>query len=373
MSIPTTGPGSRFPVGLRVERRREIGTVRQLVVLGMSLLGGLLAVAFVFAARGVNPLFALGSIFSDSFGSAYGLRETITKAIPLVLISAGLTLAFQAKFWNIGAEGQLLMGAIFATWVALNIGPHAPRGVVIPLMFLAGFTGGALLGVVPALLKVRFGVNEVISTLMLNYVAAELVQFLVVGPWKGTTQYGFPYTDDFPPSATLGLIGRTRIHPVTLVVALVCVFAIAVLIYRTRFGYEVRVVGDNPDAARYAGINVYTLTVLLMVVGGGVAGLAGVGEVAGVHHHLSYPYTISAGYGFTAIIVAWLARLNPIFVIISGLFFAGIEVGGDAIQLSLGLPAATVEVFNGIILFFLITGEYFLHHRVSLSLRKRAA
>lgn len=356
----------RLPFRLRVERRRSASTTRQTLVLICSLVGGLVAVGLVFLAKGVNPFYAIGRIFGDSFGSAYGIQETITKAIPLVLIGAGLVMAFRAKFWNIGAEGQLLAGAIFATWVALNIGPVAPAPVVIPLMFLAGFLGGALFGVIPALLKVRFGVNEVISTLMLNYVAAEFVQLLVVGPWKGTTQYGFPYTDDFPASATLGLIGRTRIHPVTMILAIVVVVVLTVVIYRTRFGYEVRVAGENPDAARYAGINVYVLMIGMMVISGGVAGLAGVGEVAGVHHHLSYPYTISAGYGFTAIIVAWLARLNPSFVIVSGLFFAGIEVGGDAIQLSLGLPAATVEVFNGIILFFLIMGEYFLHHSVSV-------
>ena len=335
----------------------------------MSLLAGLIAVGFVFVLKGVNPLYAIGKIFSDSFGSSYGIYESITKAIPLIMIGAGLVLAFQAKFWNIGAEGQLLMGATFATWIALNLGPDLPSYLVVPLMFVAGFIGGALLGSIPALLKIRFGVNEVISTLMLNYVAAEFVQYLVVGPWKGATQFGFPYTDDFPSSATFSLLGSTRIHPTTLVLALLVVGAATAIIYRTRFGYEVRVAGENPDAARYAGINLYRLVVTLMVLSGGIAGLAGVGEVGGVHHHLSYPYTISAGYGFTAIIVAWLARLNPIFVIVSGLFFAGIEVGGDAIQISLGLPAATVEVVNGILLFFLIMGDYFFHNSVRIRWR----
>ena len=335
----------------------------------MSLFAGLIAVGFVFVLKGVNPFFAIGKIFSDSFGSSYGINESITKAIPLIMIGAGLVLAFQAKFWNIGAEGQLLMGATCATWIALTLGPNLPSYLVVPLMFIAGFVGGAFLGTIPALLKIRFGVNEVISTLMLNYVAAEFVQYLVVGPWKGTTQFGFPYTDDFSESATFSLLGPTRIHPTTLVLALLVVAAAAAIIYRTRFGYEVRVAGENPDAARYAGINLYRLTVTLMILSGGIAGLAGVGEVGGVHHHLSYPYTISAGYGFTAIIVAWLARLNPVFVIVSGLFFAGIEVGGDAIQISFGLPAATVEVVNGILLFFLIMGDYFLHNSVRIRLR----
>jgi simple sugar transport system permease protein len=207
---------------------------------------------------------------------------------------------------------------------------------------------------------------------MLNYVAAEIVQLLVVGPWKGETQFGFPYTDDFPNSAVLPLIPGSRIHTFTLCVAVLAAILLYFIIQRTKFGYEVRVIGDNPDAARYAGIGFLKTLVITMAISGGVAGMAGVGEVAGIHHHLSYPYTISAGYGFTAIIVAWLARLNPLLVIVSGLFFAGIKVGGDAIQISLSLPAATVEVFNGVILFFLIAGEFFMNNKLVITRRRRS-
>ena len=336
-----------------------------------SLLAGFVAVSIIFVAKGVNPFYALYRIFAGSFGSLYGFKETVTKSIPLITIGVGLVLAFRAKFWNIGAEGQLLMGATFSTWVALHIAPGVPAYVAIPLMFIVGFAGGALLGVIPAVLKVKFGTNEVISTLMLNYVAAEIVQLLVVGPWKGKTQFGFPYTDDFPDSAVLPLIPGSRIHTFTLCVALLAAVILYVIIQRTKFGYEVRVIGDNPDAARYAGIGFLKTLAIAMVISGGVAGMAGVGEVAGIHHHLSYPNTISAGYGFTAIIVAWLARLNPLLVIVSGLFFAGIKVGGDAIQISLSLPAATVEVFNGVILFFLIAGEFFLNNKFVLIRRSK--
>ncbi|UCG00156.1 MAG: ABC transporter permease [Spirochaetaceae bacterium] len=351
-------------MSIRLQQRHETTTGRQLAVLLLSLLVGFIAVGLVFAAKGVNPLFALWKILAGSFGSLYGISETITKAIPLILIGSGLTLAFRAKFWNIGAESQLLMGAIFATWIGLNLGPRLPGWLLIPLMFLAGFLGGAFWGILPALFKVRFGVNEVISTLMLNYVAAEFLNLLIVGPWKGATQQGFPYTDDLPASAMLPLIPGTRIHYVTLLVALICALILFVMIYSTKFGYELRVVGENPEAARYAGINFFRTTVVLMIVSGGVAGLAGVGEAAGIHHHLTYPGVISAGYGFTAIIVAWLAKLNPLASIISALFFAGILVGGDAIQISLGLPAATVHVFNGILLFFLIMGDTFVNKRL---------
>jgi len=359
-------------VSIRLQPRREVSAAIQLAVLVLSLLAGFVAVGLVFVVKGVNPFFALWKILAGSFGSPYGISETITKAIPLILIGSGLTLAFRAKFWNIGAESQLLIGAIFATWVGLNLGVGLPAWLVVPLMFLAGFLGGALWGVLPALFKVRFGVNEVISTLMLNYVAAEFLTLLIVGPWKGATQQGFPYTDDLPAAAVLPLIPGTRIHYLTLLVALACAVLLFFLIHSTKFGYELRVVGENPEAARYAGIDFLRTTVVLMVISGGVAGLAGVGEAAGIHHHLTYPTVISGGYGFTAIIVAWLAKLNPLAAIISALFFAGILVGGDAIQISLGLPAATVHVFNGILLFFLIMGDTFVNNRIVVSAQRRA-
>jgi simple sugar transport system permease protein len=192
----------------------------------------------------------------------------------------------------------------------------------------------------------------------------------VVGPWKGATKQGYPYTDDFPASATLDLIGYSRISPFMLILAVLAALLLAVIIYRTRFGYEIRVLGENPEAARYAGIGFMKTTLLKMMISGGLAGIAGVGEVAAIYHHLSYPETISGGLGFTAIIVAWLARLNPGFVLISGFFFAGIIVGGDAIQISMGLPAATVNVFNGLILLFLIMGDFFTRNRIVL--RKRS-
>ena len=352
----------RINVTDRIKITPKISALTLLISLG----AGLLSIGLIFLLSGVNPLFAFYKIFSGSFGSFYGIKETITKAIPLILIGGGLAMAFRAKFWNIGAESQLLMGAIFGTWVGLTWAQHLPSVVIVPLMFLAGFTGGALWGVIPAVLKIKYAINEVISTLMMNYICAEFLIFLIVGPWKGKTKFGFPYTDDLPAAATLGLLPGSRIHYVTLFLAILSVILLAVVLYKTRFGYEVRVIGENPDAGKYAGIDFFKTTLIIMAVSGGVAGLAGVGEVAGIHHYLSYPASISSGYGYTAIIVAWLAKLNPLYVIVSGIFFAGILVGGDAIQISLNLPAATVEVFNGTLLVFLIMGEFFLKNKVRL-------
>jgi simple sugar transport system permease protein len=315
-------------------RERSTPQLNLAILLG-SLVAGLIAISVVFALNGVNPAVAVFSIFRGSFGSLYGVKESITKAIPLMLIGSGLALAYKAKFWNIGAESQLLAGAVAATWVGLNWGPGLPAIVLVPLMFIAAFVGGALWGTVPAVLKIRFGINEVISTLMLNYIAFEFVKYLVVGPWKGATKGGYPYTDDLPDAGILPHLPLSRISPVLLVIAVAGALLLGWLVYRSRFGYE-------------------------------VAGIAGAGELMSIHHYLSYPESLSAGYGFTAIIVAWLARLNPAYTIVSAIFFAGIIVGGDAIQISMGMPAATVDVFNGMILVFLIMGDFFISHRVRI-------
>ena len=357
---------------VNVSDREQISAIGTFLMLVLALAAGMVAIGLIFILCGVDPFFAFKKIFSGSFGSIFGFKETITKAIPLILIGGGLAVVFKAKFWNIGAESQLLMGAIFGTWVGLNWGPALPAAVIVPLMFLAGFFGGALWGLIPAILKLRFAINEVISTLMLNYICAEFLTLLIVGPWKSQKKFGFPYTDDLPDSAILSLLPGSRIHTATLILAVVAVVVLTIVIYKTRFGYEVRVIGENPDAAKYAGIDFSRTTMLIMVISGGMAGLAGVGEAAGIHHYLSYPDSISSGYGFTAIIVAWLAKLNPFYVIFSGIFFAGILVGGDAIQISLGLPAATVDVFNGTLLIFLIMGDFFTKNKVRLLFRERA-
>ncbi|MCG8636064.1 MAG: ABC transporter permease, partial [Desulfobacterales bacterium] len=178
--------------------RYNITTFRSLMTNVGSIAAGLFVVSIIFLFAGVNPLYAISEIFMGSFGSAYGFKETVTKAIPLILIGAGLTLAFRAKFWNIGAEGQLLMGAIFATWTGHTFGEALPSYVIVPMVFAAGFLGGALWGIIPAILKIKYSINEVITTLMLNYICAEILTMLIVGPWKGKTRFGFPGTDNLP-------------------------------------------------------------------------------------------------------------------------------------------------------------------------------
>ena len=333
----------------------------------LSLTLALLVIALVFWGYGVDPLLAYRRIFRGAFGSLYGLSETTVKAIPLMLCGVGLAVAFKALVWNIGAEGQLLIGAICATWVALYALPDAPAIVLLPCMFAAGFLGGALWGIIPGILKAKLRANEVITSLMMVYIASELVNYLVYGPWKGAEEWGFPYSSKFPPAAQLPRLFNTRIHCPTLILALALALLVYVLVMRTRLGYEIRVTGENPEAARYAGMDYFRTVVLVMLISGGLAGLAGVGEVAGIHHRLRYPQGISPGYGFTAIIVAWLGRLNPLTIILTSLLFGGLLVGGDALQVAMGLPVATINLFNGVILFFVLGGELLTRYKITLT------
>ncbi|HBL15849.1 MAG TPA: ABC transporter permease [Elusimicrobia bacterium] len=324
---------------------------------------GLLLGSFSLGVMGADPLQALSSIFLGSFASAYGFGETVTKAIPLMLAGTGLALAFRGRLWNIGAEGQLLAGAVAATGAALSLKDLLPGFLMVPALFAAGAAGGAAWGLLAGWLKTRFQVNEVIGSLMLNYIAAEAVQYLIYGPWKGATQFGFPYTDNFCAAATLPVIAGTRVHAPTLAVALAAAGGAFWALRRMRFGFEVRALGGNPEAARYAGIDPARTALILMALSGGLAGLAGAGEAAGIHHHLTYPWAVSSGYGYSAIIVAWVAGLNPLLVVPSALFLGGILVGGDAIQTSMGLPASAISLFNGILLLSLMGGEFFARRR----------
>jgi len=345
---------------MKIERRLEPSRLVKIAAPVVSLLLALGAIAVLFAVLRVNPLVAYREIFRGAFGSLYGLSETVTKTIPLLLVGVGLVLAYRARVWNIGAEGQLLMGAIAATGVALRF-PN------LPAMFLAGFVAGALWALIPAALKVWSRVDEVLTSLMLVYVAREAVNYLIYGPWKGAESRGFPLTDEFVEAAQLPVIGWSRIHYPTLILALVAAGFVFVLIGHTKIGFEIRVTGENQAAARYAGMSYGKVVLLVMGLSGGLAGIAGVGEVAGIHHRLLNPGGISAGYGFSGIIVAWLAWLNPLGAIVSAFLLAGLLVGGDAIQVSLGLPAATTEIFNGMILLFVLGGEVMTRYRIRWS------
>lgn len=338
-----------------------------IVLVSIGAIGAALGAAgLLFVAFGINPLRAYAAIAQGTFADWRAAADIVRRTIPLLLCGVGLVMAFRAQFWNIGAEGQLVLGAVAATGVALFL--PIPLAWRLPAMFLAGFAGGALWGLAPTWLRLRLGVNEVITTLMMNYIAIFLVEWLIHGPWKGPSAFGFAYTDTFPEATWLPAITGTRIHWPTLALGVALAAGLAFFLARTRLGFEIRVLGQNPDAARYAGIDPARTTVLVMIVSAGAAGLAGVGEVAGIHHKLLDPNQISLGYGYAAIIVAWLARGSPLAAILTALFLGMVFSAGDVLKVTLQMPTRVTDVFNGLILFFLIGSERLLYYRVSRAL-----
>jgi simple sugar transport system permease protein len=317
--------------------------------------------AVVLVLSGHDPVAVYIAMFNGAFGSVNGLAETFVKTIPLLLTALGVSIAFKMLLWNIGAEGQLHLGAIAATGTALYLLPSAPAFVLVPAMMIAGFLGGAAWGLIPGFLRAYLKVNEIITTLMLNYVAILLSEYLVYGPWKNPKGFGFPGTQPLPDAGWLPHLGTTRVH-LGLLFGVVAAGILFVILRRTWWGYEIRVIGENERAARYAGINIARNILLVMALSGGLAGLAGMSEVAGIAHQLQR--NLSPGYGYTAIIVAWLAKLNPLVAILVAFLFAGLLVGGDQLQISMGLPAAIAPMLQGTILFFLLGGDMLARYRL---------
>lgn len=343
---------------------RRLNPSRRIAVL-MPIISIVLALVFcgiLLALAGANPWETYKAMAIGAFGSVYSLGETLVKAIPLMLTGLAVSIAFRMLFWNIGAEGQLAMGAIGATFVALFVADRLPASLVLPAMFIAAFMAGAVWGLIPATLKAKLGVNEIITTLMMNYIAILLVDYLYVGPWRDPKGFGFPGTALFPEAAWLPrLSGRMHLG---LGFAIVAAFLIWIVLDRTRWGYEIRVIGENPKAARYAGISITRNILLVMLISGGLAGIAGYSEVAGISHRLQKGLTV--GYGYTAIIVAWLAKLNPFAVLLVSVLLAGLLVGGDQIQITMGLPASVALVLQGAILFFVLGGEIFVRYHLRI-------
>ena len=350
----------RFGIRL-VPRLAAPAYVVFLISLG-AIIAAIIVTGFIFWAYGVNPFSAYAIIAERTLFNGRGFSEVVRKSVPLLLAGVGLVLAFRAQFWNIGAEGQILAGAVGASGVALFV--PLPPPLTIPAMFLAGFIAGALWGFLPAILKIRLGVNEIITTLMMNYIALYIVRWLINGPWKGESVVGFSYSDLFDRAIWLPTIGTTRLHWPTLLLGLLLAVFIAFLINRMRLGFEVRMIGEGPAAARYAGVNFLTTTLILVSLAAGAAGLAGVGEVAGIHHRLVEPNSISLGFGYTAIIVALLARGSPLAAILTALFMGWVFASGDVMKVALRLPFQITGVINGLVLLFIIRSEPLLRYRI---------
>jgi simple sugar transport system permease protein len=374
-----TSMAGRFPAwrglpwALRLESRLETPRWLSPALTIGALVVALLISAVILAVVGANPVKVYLHIVSSSLGSPGAISDTLVKATPLILTGLACALAFRMRLWNIGAEGQLLMGAWAASAVVLA--PLLPAGtpavIVLPVMLVAGFLGGAAWGLIPGVLRSRFQVNEIIATLMLNSIAFAWIQYWVFGPW---TEGGFQMSAQFPPEAWLPRLSdladaapffRGLTVHAGFLVALAAAGIVWYIVERSAWGYEIRLIGDNPRAARYAGIRIARNIVLVLAVSGGLAGIAGMTEVTGVVHRLQDNF--SPGYGYTAIIVAYLAKFHPLRVVPVAILFGALLLAGREIQPS-GVPA----MIQGVILFCLIASEVFLRYRVGLVRRPAA-
>lgn len=319
--------------------------------------------AILFAAMGFSPLEALYHFFISPLTSIYGLSELALKASPLIMIGIGLAAGFRAGVWNIGAEGQLIMGAIAGGGMALAL--HDQTGMwVLPAMALAGILGGMAWSALPAFLRVHYGVNEILTSLMLTYVASLLLSLLVFGPWKDPAGFNFPQTKMFSSAASLSpLIEGTRFHAGILIAFLIALIGFLVM-KRMLTGFRIDTIGLAPQAAAYAGFSQDRMIWGTLLTAGGLAGLAGLFEVAGPIGQL-VP-SVSPGYGFTAIIVAYLGRLSPIGIVLGAFAMALSYIGGENAQVAIGLPKAATGLFQGLLLFVLLASDVLIENRMRL-------
>ncbi|WP_282127617.1 ABC transporter permease [Roseobacter litoralis] len=332
-----------------------------LAVLATFFFGGLL-----FAALGKDPVESIITIFWEPlFGefSFFYRPQLLIKGAPLVLIAIGLSLGFKAGIWNIGAEGQYIMGALFGAGVGLAFYP-AESVLIFPAMVLAGAFGGWIWAMIPALLKVKFGTNEILVSLMLVYVAEQFLASMSLGLLRNPEGMGFPGSrnlQQYPSAHNADLIANTGMHW-GVVAAMIAVIFAYVLLARHRLGFAIRVTGEAPRAARFSGVNPKRLIIFCLGTSGMLAGLAGLYEVSGPAGQVGIDF--NAGYGFTAIIVAFLGRLHPVGIVLAGLLMALTYIGGDIAQGQLGLPAAAIQVFQGMLLFFLLALDLFTNYRL---------
>ncbi len=348
-------------MAIKLESRGQSSAVMiyltPLIAVTLTVLAG----TVLFAALGYDAGRALYAFFLEPISTRYGVGELVVKATPLTLIAVGLAQGFRANVWNIGAEGQLILGALCGGGVALAL--YEVEGWwVLPLMTLAGIAGGMAWAAIPAYLRTRFNATEILTSLMLTYVAALLLSLLIHGPWKDPEGYGFPQSRLFHDAALLPILfDGTRVHMGALV-ALAVVAIGWVLATRAFIGFQVQVVGLTPQAAGYAGFNRNRLIWFTLLLSGGLAGMAGLFEAAGPVGQLVPK--ISPGYGFTAIIVAFLGRLHPLGVLLAALLMALTFLGGEAAQITLGLPLALAGVFQGMLLFFLLACDVLINYRI---------
>lgn len=354
----------------RPERSSLMVWLSPLLALALTVLTAMI----VFASYGLNPVQAAITFFLAPVADLYGFGELLIKAAPLILIGVGLSVGYRAGIWNIGAEGQLILGVIFGGYVALHLGPRGGISV-LPLMVIASAVGGMLWAAIPAFLRVRFNANEILVSLMMNYVAQLWLSWLIFGPWRDPAGFNFPQSEPLAPSALFPIVIENTRANLSVVFAVVAVGLAWIFLDRSFMGFQLRITGLSAGAARYAGFSISRAVWVGLLVSGATAGIAGVGEIAGPLGQI-FP-TASPGYGYAAIIVAFLGRLNPIGILLSGLLMALIYLSGDLAQMSLGMPSSISGLLQSVLLFFLLTADVFVSYRLKYTatsgLRPRGA
>ncbi len=349
---------------IRFEKRKEVHRYAGLTTAGVAAVIAFLTGCVIFGCLGIHPLSAYGVMFRGVFGSFQSFSEVLVKATPLTFTGLAVAVGATMMLWNIGAEGQLVWGGIFAAGTALYIFPGASAQLLVPAIIGAAALGGMFWALIPGFLKARFNVNEILTTLLLNYVAIIYMEHLFYGPWRDPAGFGFPGTAQVPEAAHLLRFLGTRIHlgfPLALLSAVFLFF----LLNKSTWGYQVRVIGNEQRAARYAGFHVTGKILSVMALSGALAGIAGMAEVCGIHYRLQTG--LAVGYGYDGIIVAWLASLNPLLVPFTAALLGALFVGGEQLQTVLGLPSTISLILEAALLFGLFAGQAILQYRIVLS------
>ena len=343
---------------ISVVRRVQISRKVSFAVRLLSVIVALLFGAVLMALLGYNPIAAYGGLISGAAGTTTRLRETIKIAVPLLGAALAIAPAFKMRFWNIGAEGQILAGGIAASYFALFWIGRMPTGLLLVVMFLAAVLAGGIWGFIPAVFRAKWNTNETLFTLMLNYIILGLINYLQSGPWKSPTST-FPQIPMFHSSLYLPKVFGVHFGWIFFLLLVVGMY---IYMSKTQQGYELGAVGGSLDAARYAGVNVQATMLRTMLISGGICGAVGFFQVAGANYTLTQ--NTAGGVGFTAITVAWLAGLDPFAMVPICLFLSILQKGGGAIQTNFGIPASASEVLTGLILFCMLAGEFFLRYRL---------
>ncbi|WP_419820975.1 ABC transporter permease [Anoxybacterium hadale] len=347
---------------IKITKRAELPKRQEYVIRAIAILFSLICAGLVIAILGFNPLAVFQQIVLGALGTELRIQQTIVKAIPLIITSLGILVAFKMKFWNIGGEGQIIMGAFGATLVALNIPETLATPLALTAMAAAAIVCGGIWAFIPAIFKAKFGTNETIFTLMMNYIGIKWVTFLQYGPWKDPASQGFPKIANFTPNAVLPSLFGVHIG---WIFALVLVALVYIFINHTKKGFEITVVGESIETARYAGMNINSVIITSMLISGGLCGLTGMIQASAIERTLTA--TLSGGYGFTAIITTWLGRLSAPIIMVVCISFAILLQGGAYLQIAMAVPAAVADMIQGIILFFVLGSEFFLTYKLSFS------